>query len=69
MTLLNDAEWAKWSNAEISRRCGVADTFVGDVRRHAENSLRFNRSDKPADRTFTTKHGTVTTMKTAWSAS
>lgn len=31
--LVRDREWSKWSNREISRRCGVSDSFVGDVRR------------------------------------
>jgi hypothetical protein len=32
--LLRDDEWGKWSNREIARRCGVSDTFVGDLRRN-----------------------------------
>lgn len=31
--LLNDAEWGKWADREIARRCGVSATFVGDIRR------------------------------------
>ena len=30
--LLRDREWRKWSNREISRRCGVSHAFVGQVR-------------------------------------
>lgn len=32
MTLLEDAEWAAWSNREIARQCGVSDKFVAAVR-------------------------------------
>ena len=30
--LLDDAEWAKWSDREIARRCGVSDRFVNGMR-------------------------------------
>jgi hypothetical protein len=39
-TLLADAEWAQWSDREISRRCGVAHSFVADVDRTFAGSLR-----------------------------
>lgn len=32
-TLLNDTEWAQWSDREVARQCGVGNKFVGDVRR------------------------------------
>ncbi len=55
--LLKDNEWMLWSDREIARRCGVGNKFVGDVRRslcpeHSENG-----------RSYTTKHGTTTTMQ------
>lgn len=31
--LVRDHEWRKWSDREISRRCGVSNSFVGDVRK------------------------------------
>lgn len=31
-TLLNDSEWAVWSNREIARRCGVDDKTVAALR-------------------------------------
>lgn len=31
--LVRDREWRKWSDREIARRCGVSNSFVGDVRR------------------------------------
>lgn len=55
--LLRDAEWGSWSNREVARRCGVADTFVADMKA----SLQLDRSENP---TYTTKHGTEATMRT-----
>ena len=60
-TMLQDGEWAKWSNREIAKACHVSDVFVGQVR----TSLTANvSSDKPTERTFKSKSGTVSTMKT-----
>ena len=59
MQLLNDEEWSKWSNREISRRCGVSLDLVNRLR----SSLNDSFSDK--SRTYKTKHGTVAKMKTA----
>ncbi len=56
--LLADAQWRKWSDREISRRCAVDHRFVANVR----SSLGTVPSE-PA-RTYTTKHGTVATMDT-----
>lgn len=58
MRLLEDAEWKCWSNYEIAERCAVSDEFVRTMR----GSLPTNGSD---ERTYTTKHGTVATMRTA----
>jgi N6-adenosine-specific RNA methylase IME4/uncharacterized ParB-like nuclease family protein len=30
--LLNDPEWAKWSNTEIARHCGASESFVRKIR-------------------------------------
>ena len=61
-TLLNDAEWSKWSDNELARRCAVSVSFVGDVRRaHYSPAIVTD----PHARTVTTKHGTTTTMNTA----
>lgn len=59
-TLLQDDEWRQWSDREIARRCGVSHLFVADLRR----SLATVASDD-RERTYTTKHGTVTTMDTS----
>lgn len=32
MVLLNDSEWAQWSNAEVARRAGVSDKTVASLR-------------------------------------
>ena len=32
MVLLNDAEWVKWSDNEIARRCAVSQPFVSKIR-------------------------------------
>jgi len=62
VTMLNDAEWVKWSDSAIAKSCSVSGAYVGQVR----SSLTINvSSEKPAERTFTTKHGTVATMQTA----
>lgn len=60
MTLLEDEEWAQWSNREIARRCAVSDVLVGDVRK----ALTANScSEKPTN--YTTKHGTTAQMDTS----
>jgi len=51
---LNDPEWSKWSDRELARRCGVSHPFV--------SSLRSSLESVTSERTYTTKHGTVTTM-------
>ncbi len=60
MTLVNDDEWSAWSDSEIARRCAVSHPFVGKIR----PSL-VTVTSEPQARTYTTKHGTVATMKTA----
>jgi len=57
MVLLGDEEWARWSNREIGRRACVSRRFVDQVR----DSL----GTVPSERTYTTKHGTVSTMDTS----
>jgi len=58
LTLLNDAEWAAWSDREIARQCAVGNKFVGDLRRTVTVS-------EHSERTYTTKHGTVAKMNTS----
>ena len=54
--LLGDAEWRKWSDREIARRCSVSPPFVAQLR----SELTVNVvSDQ---RRYTTKHGSTATM-------
>ncbi len=59
LLLLNDPEWREWSNVEIAKACAVSHTFVNNLR----SSLETVSSEK-SDRTYTTKHGTVSRMNT-----
>lgn len=59
-TMLNDAEWAKWSDGAIAKACQVTQPFVSSVRK----SLITVMSEEPAERTYTTKQGTTATMQT-----
>lgn len=40
LRLLNDAEWVQWSNREISRRTGVTDVTVGNIRKQLEKEQK-----------------------------
>jgi hypothetical protein len=53
--LLQDPEWAKWSDCEIARRCKVSDVFVGRLRDSLTPNVRSERS-------YITKHSTVAAM-------
>lgn len=76
-TLLNDEEWGAWSNNHIAKQCGVSLDLVNRARsslteslsekpaEHNGAALATVASEKPAKRTYTTKHGTVATMETA----
>ena len=48
------------SDNQIAKELGVHHSTVGDIRR----SLADSASDVPAERTYTTKHGTTAVMKT-----
>jgi hypothetical protein len=56
--LLQDPEWAKWSDCEIARRCKVSDVFVGRLRDSLTPNVRSERS-------YITKYGTVAAMNIA----
>lgn len=60
LTLLTDPTWCRWSNREIARRCRVSSPFVGKRRKQLTANVN---SDTAATRTYTTKHGTESTMK------
>ncbi len=55
MALLNDAEWAKWSDNEVARRCGVSQPFVSEMRGGlSNNSYKIEpRQVQRGDSTFT----------------
>lgn len=59
LTLLNDGEWAMWSDREIARQCQVSNTFVSNLRQTVTVNVD---SD---ERNYTTKHGAMATMKTS----
>lgn len=59
MRLLDDAEWAKWSNREIARQCFVDERTVRSLRPAVTAEV------PQSDRIYTTKHGTQATMRTA----
>ena len=52
LTLLTDAEWRRWSDGEIAKKCGVSDRFVGQLR----NEL--SPKDSEMER-MATRNGTV----------
>lgn len=56
-----EAEIGEWSDNKIAKDFGFSNNFVGRVR----TSLCSEQSDPPAERTYTTKHGTTAVMNTA----
>jgi 3',5'-cyclic AMP phosphodiesterase CpdA len=54
--MLKDPEWTKWSDREIGKRCAVDHKTVAKVRGELTGEF-------PSERSFTTRHGTVATMK------
>jgi hypothetical protein len=65
--LLSDANWSKWSDREIAKRCAVSHTFVAEVRRHLSLATLPARplADPAQNRTYNTRHGTPAVMSTA----
>ena len=59
--ILRDEQGRQWSDRDIAKRFGFSNTFVGNIRR----SLSTVDSEKPAERTYTTKHGATAVMNTA----
>jgi hypothetical protein len=57
-TLLRDEEWSKWSDREIARLCAVSHPFVSQIRQSLTGNIT-------SEKTYTTKHGTTTTMDTS----
>ena len=72
VTLLDDAEWSKWSNEKIAATCAVSPHTVADIKKsHSANaeseciSHSANAELEPGKVTYTTKHGKPATMNTA----
>lgn len=55
LTLLNDLEWAEWSDHEIARRCNVSHVTVGRVKK----SINLEQTE----RKYKDKHGNINKMK------
>ena len=47
-TLVNDAEWSKWTDREIAKACGVSHTFVAAIRRPEVTERQQVNRDKSA---------------------
>jgi phage gp37-like protein len=61
--LLEDEEWALWSNREIAKKCAVSDHLVAEVRTAL---TAYSRSEDPdTARTYTTRHGSTAKMRVA----
>lgn len=60
LRLLSDPEWAAWSDREIARHCRVSPPLVATLR----PAVTVNSYSEPAERIFTTRHGTTATMNT-----
>ena len=56
LAMLRDPEWSKWSDREIGKRCAVDGKTVAKARGEITGEIL-------TERTYTTKHGTVATMK------
>lgn len=59
--ILKDEQGRQWSDRDIAKRFGFANSFVSKMRQ----SLFSENSENPAERTYTTKHGTTAVMNTA----
>lgn len=66
-TLLNDPEWSQWSDREIARRCAVSVMTVSRARESlSQSDSQTVTSDfRSEERTYTDRHGNVSTMNTA----
>lgn len=57
LRLLEDAEWGRWSDREIARRCKVSHPFVAKIREETGNIT--------SERVYTNRHGNEAVMETA----
>lgn len=56
VSLLTDPEWSHWSDRQIGKTCNVDHKTVARVRQELTGEI-------PSERTYKTKHGTVSQMK------
>lgn len=61
MALLEDDEWARWSNSEIARVCRVPESSVRNRRKELTSQ---NAKSESEPRRYKTRHGTEATMNT-----
>lgn len=65
-TLLEDAEWVRWSDREIARHCNVGHPLVAQIRIRVLTGINSSENGNAlTERAYTTKHGTTATMQTA----
>ena len=65
-TLLSDPEWLLWSDSEIARRCGVAQSFVWKLRQMQPSSYLKDKIATSAEPRLVQRNGRNTyTMNTA----
>ncbi len=65
-TMLNDPEWANWSDREIARRAKVDGKTVASLRPPpSKPDMTAEIRSEEASRTYTTRHGGTATMRTA----
>ena len=57
---LEDEKLRKKSDREIARQCNVSDWLVSKIRDHTSSTCSME-----TERTYTTKHGTISTMNTS----
>jgi hypothetical protein len=66
LRLLDDSEWSQWSDREIARHCKVSAPTVAKYRNDLTVKIYSeNNNGAQPERTYTTKHGTVASMRTA----
>ena len=65
LTVLQDSEWAQWSDNAIAKHCGVTQPFVGTVRKSLRTVISETTQASPTARTYQDKHGHVHTMETS----
>jgi hypothetical protein len=64
LVMLHDEYWSQWSDNEIARRCGVNQSTVSRQRNSLMRRISEKSKAKACKRTYKTRHGTVSEMKT-----